>query len=249
MNDNERAGRDRLYQDVARRLRADLAGGRYAPGERLPAERDLAAEFDVSRPTIREAIIALEVQGLVEVRLGSGTYVLRVPGAEMPGFAVSAFELTEARLLIEGETAAFAARHIDDEELDRLDALVARIGMGDDEAEEADRAFHLAIAQATRNAALVRTVDELWRLRAGSPESALLLAKARAAQVMPVMDEHAAVAAALRTRDPAKARAAMRAHLGAVLDHLLFATEAAAVEEARRAAASTRARYGAHHEL
>ncbi len=119
---------ERLYQELARKLLADMANGRYAVGDRLPAERDLAAEYGVSRPTVREAIIALEVQGLVEVRVGSGAYVLRLPGrGDTPGFHVTAFELTEARLLIEGESAALAAHHITDEELSGLEALVCGI--------------------------------------------------------------------------------------------------------------------------
>lgn len=122
------AGEDRLYKNLARALILELANGKYAVGGRLPAERELAAEHEVSRPTVREAMIALEVQGLIEVRLGSGAYVRRLPGAEdSPGFNVSAFELTEARLVIEGESAALAALHVTDAELDVLDELVCRI--------------------------------------------------------------------------------------------------------------------------
>ena len=66
----------RLYQSVAERLTRAIAAGTYAVGDRLPAERELAANFEVSRPTIREAIIALELDGLVEVRIGSGVYVI-----------------------------------------------------------------------------------------------------------------------------------------------------------------------------
>jgi len=101
----------------------------------------------------------------------------------------------------------------------------------------------MLIAQATRNAALVDSVARLWEMRASAPESRLLLAKARAAKVTPVVEEHRVIAQAIRARDPAAARAAMRGHLAAVIDHLLFATEEAAVEEARKAAQSTRARF------
>ncbi|ARS29465.1 FadR/GntR family transcriptional regulator [Sphingomonas sp. KC8] len=237
---------DRLYQELARQLIASIAAGDYAIGERLPAERELAAEFNVSRPTVREAIIALEVQGLVEVRVGSGAYVKQRPGEQDTlGFNVTAFELTEARLLFEGEAAALAATQITDAELAELDDLVGDIAQGNDhgDGEVADRAFHQLIARATRNTAIVKMIDELWELRSASPECALLHEKARTAQVKPVVAEHTAIVDALRSRDPAKARAAMRAHLGAVLDHLLFATEERAVQEARRAAQSTRARY------
>lgn len=240
-------GKDRLYQAIARRLLEVFASGQYQPGDRLPTERELAIEYNVSRPTIREAIIALEVQGIVEVRVGSGAYLRGLPSATNEAqFNVTAFELTEARLLIEGEAAALAASQISDAELDTLAQLIDEIARENERnagTEDADRQFHLTIARATRNAALVDLIDRLWSLRAKSPESALLYAKARSANVKPVVDEHQLILDALRTRDAAAARAAMRAHLSAVLDSLLFATEARAIEEARMASASKRARY------
>lgn len=240
-------GHDRLYQDLARRLLAELASGAYEVGARLPAERELALQYNVSRPTVREAVIALEVQGLVEVRVGSGAYVRRLPGKEdTPGFNISAFELTEARLLIEGEAAALAATQITDEEIAALEGLVVAIAHENTNpqgTEGADREFHLAIARATRNTAIVNTIEQLWDLRRTSPEAALLHAKARTANIKPVVDEHTAVLDALRGRDPVAARAAMRGHLSAVLDGLLFATEEKALEDARRATEAKRARY------
>lgn len=236
---------NRLYQQVARELAAAITQGRYAIGDRLPAERELAEEFAVSRPTVREAIIALESQGLVEVRLGSGTYVRQLPGHTI-GFGITAFEVVEARLLVEGEAAALAATQITDDELETLSRLVDQIELGhsaEDMGEEADRQFHVAIASATRNAAIVRMVDDLWALRLNSPDCAILHAKARAARVTPIVEEHRAIVDALRTRDPANARGAMRAHLRSVLDQLLFATEEQAIEAARQATASTRARF------
>jgi len=236
----------RLYRALASKLFDDLAGGKYAIGGRLPAERDICLEYNVSRPTVREAMIALEVQGLVEIKVGSGAYVRRLPGAEdKPGFNVTAFELTEARLLFECEVAALAAPVISDADLRRLDELVDRIGeeeKGAEFSEEADREFHLLIAKATGNSAVARTIEELWRMRATSPECALLHAKARAANVKPVAEEHRRIVEALRSRDPSTARTAMRDHLNAVLTYLQFATEQQAIEEVRKSTASTRAR-------
>lgn len=238
---------DRLYQELARELIGELVSGAYPVGSRLPAERELAVQYNVSRPTVREAIIALEVQGLVEVRIGSGAYVLRIPGADdVPGFNISAFELTEARLLFEGEAAALAATQITDEELAEIGALVeaiARENLDPSGNDKADHAFHLAIARATRNAAVFQTIENLWALRYTSPEAALLHEKARTANVKPVVDEHTAVLEALKARDPVAARSAMRAHLAAVLDSLLFATEEKVVAEARRAVQAKRDRY------
>ncbi len=127
MRDAPDKSQDRLYQDLARNLLEELASGKFPVGARLPAERELAAIYNVSRPTVREAMIALEVQGLVEVRVGSGAYVRRLPGKEdIPGFNITAFELTEARLIFEGEAAALAASQITDEELAEIAAAGRR---------------------------------------------------------------------------------------------------------------------------
>jgi GntR family transcriptional regulator, hexuronate regulon transcriptional repressor len=237
----------RLYQDLARSLLEELSSGRYPIGARLPAERELALRYNVSRPTVREAMIALEVQGLVEVKIGSGAYVRRLPGKEdIPGFNITAFELTEARLIFEGEAAGLAASQITDDELAEIERLVEAIAQENlqaDGTERADRDFHLAIARATRNTAIYNAIEHLWDLRSTSPEAALLHAKARTANIKPVVDEHTAVLTALRGRDPAAARTAMRAHLSQVIDSLLFATEERAIEEARLAAKARRQRY------
>jgi GntR family transcriptional repressor for pyruvate dehydrogenase complex len=238
---------ERLYQDLAQALLKEIAGGKYAIGARLPAERELASIYNVSRPTVREAIIALEVQGLVEVKIGSGAYVRRLPGNDdLPGFNITAFELTEARLLFEGEAAALAATQVTADELAEIEQLVQDIARENQDpagTDEADRAFHLAIAKATRNTAIVEAIEHLWDLRKASPEAALLHAKARTANVKPVVEEHTAVLDALRAHDPAAARAAMRHHLSQVIDSLLFATEERQIEEARKSAQAKRDRY------
>jgi len=239
----------RIYQRLARYIFDDLVAGRYEVGSRLPAERELCAEYGASRPAVREALIALEVQGYIDIRVGSGAYVRRVPGREdHPGFAITAFELTETRLAFEGEAAALAAKHISDDEIAKLEALLVDMTAENLRAkvtEDADREFHMTIARATRNAGIVLMIEELWRLRSTSPACALLHAKARRAKIRPVVAEHNDIVAALKARDPQAARAAMRAHLAAVMDHLLFTTEELAMEEARRAAAGVRARFSA----
>src|SRR6266481_9211298 len=119
----------RLYKRVADELRAAILSGRYAPGRRLPAERELGEMFRVSRPTVREAVIALELQGLVEVRVGAGVFVLEPSTLDRtrgmgPELTIGPFELMEARKIIESETAALAASLIDDEQLDRLERII-----------------------------------------------------------------------------------------------------------------------------
>jgi GntR family transcriptional repressor for pyruvate dehydrogenase complex len=236
----------RLYQKIAKIVIDELRSGQYAVGDRMPAERDLAKKFGVSRPVVREAMLALEVLGLIEVRIGSGAYVMRLSTMQdEAGFNVSAFELIESRMLFESEAAALAATQITDEEIEELESLVQAIrdeNRRSDGTEQADRAFHVSIARATRNAAIEHVVDELWQLRSSSPECALMLEKARRANVRPVVEEHTAIVEALKARDAKAARAAMRAHLAAVINHLLFAIEEQAVVEARNSVAATRER-------
>ena len=241
----------RLYERVAEDLAQRIAAGEYVLGRRLPSERDLAQAYAVSRPTIREAIIALELDGLVEVRLGSGVYVTaRLPRGGAAGeMDVGPFELLEARRAIEGEACALAAVLITDEQLDDLQALVTEMQAENIRdvvmSEDADRRFHLLIASASRNSAMVAAVQMLWDARARSPQTKLLSAKAHAAGVIPRIDEHALILSALRTRSPEAARQAMRDHLTRVLDSLLAATEVHELEQARARIAAERKRYGA----
>lgn len=234
----------RLYRRVARTLIGELQSGVYGVGDRMPAERDIAITMGVSRPVVREAMLAMEVLGLVEARLGAGTFVIRLPRKvdSDPEFTICPFELIEARLLIEGESAALAARHISEEEIKRLEELVTAITL-ENGGENADMAFHMAIAKASQNGAIARTVEELWNLRFTSPECRLLLEQARAANRKPVVEEHRAILTALRQRAPHAAREAMHMHLNAVLQHLLFAVEEEAVAAARQAVAATRERF------
>ena len=165
-------GADRAYLRLAAQIQALVAQGEFAVGKRLPAERALAERFDVSRTSLREAIIALELQGVVEVRGGSGIYVCeapagvaRLPATQEPG--AGPFELLRARCLIESEIAALAATTRNDADLDRIfEALTTmREQMMNKAANEAaDRAFHLYIAQSTGNSVLLGTVSAMWDL-------------------------------------------------------------------------------------
>src|SRR5258708_9027023 len=148
----------KLYQQIARQIAAAIAGGHYAPGERLPAERELADDFRVSRPTIRDAMIALEFQGLVEARQGSGVYVKAAPqiAEDAAERDVSALELAEARRLFEGEACALAAAIITEEQVALVEGVVA--GMTRDIAAEEfvkhELGFHLTISRPTGHAAI-----------------------------------------------------------------------------------------------
>lgn len=234
----------KLYQKVANSIVASIRSGVYRAGDRLPPERDLAEEFDVSRATVREAMIALEIRGIAEARRGSGIYVTNAPpqDASTQELDIGPFEVTEARRLVEGESAALAATIITEEEITKLAALLQELAANtdNDAGEQADRNFHITIAEATGNAALASVVETLWDMRYKSPMCREMFDRARDAGVQPRHDDHLAIFSALQARDPKAARKAMHNHLDRVIDSILDATETDAVERARLEAASKR---------
>ena len=238
----------KLYRQVADSVMASIESGDYKPGARLPSERDLAISFKVCRPTIREAMIALEIRGLVEARQGSGIYVTDYPPAQIGAddLDIGAFELTEARRLFEGEAVALAATIITEEQLGEIEAILDDMIKENERqqaGEVADRSFHVAIARATRNSAIISVIENLWDIRYRSPLCAHMLDRARRAGVQPRIGEHRRILAALRKHDPKAARSAMREHLGRVIDELLEATETDALDSARKKASVKRHEY------
>jgi GntR family transcriptional regulator, hexuronate regulon transcriptional repressor len=240
------ANAPRLYQQVAATIERAIAEGQYQPGQRLASERDLAEEFGVSRPTVRRAVIALEMRGLLESRQGSGVYVRRtsvVPPAPPRDLDIGAFDQAEARRLFEGEVAALAATLITDEELAYLESLVAEMSnekATKEQSELADRQFHTTIARATRNSAIVRVVENTWDLRYKSPLCMQMLERAREVRRRPLNDEHQDIIESLRTRDPKAARTAMQAHLGGLIENLLLTAELQELEQTRERLAAKR---------
>lgn len=241
----------RLYRRIADGLLEELRAGRYPVGARMPAERELAERLGVSRPVIREAMLALEVLGYVEVRLGSGAYVIRIPGEDADEGTegapdISPLDLTHARLMIDGEAAALAAHNITDEQIAQMEAHLEEMARDDstfDEWNAALTAFHRTMAIATGNAVMQRAVTELWEMRQRSPECRRLLEKAKARNFRPSVDQHAELLAAFKAHDSLRARAAMRMHLEGSINHLLLALEERAVADARARVEEIRARY------
>ncbi|MDO6446959.1 FadR/GntR family transcriptional regulator [Colwellia sp. 1_MG-2023] len=239
----------RLYQQVAEKLVTLIESGEYTIGMRLPAERDLAAMFKVSRPTIREAVIALELESYVEVRMGSGVYVIEHSKGKsrFSDKDVGPFELTEARALFEGEAAALAATMITEAELEELaetlDEMACENNVDTETHEAADKKFHMIIARATNNSAISSVIEELWDERESSELTHRMYEKVRNSGVKPSVEEHREVYEALKARDPQAARELMRAHLMRVIDSILEATEVEAVEAARHQVTKNRERF------
>jgi DNA-binding FadR family transcriptional regulator len=209
----------RLYRQIADQIRTLIGSGEFTPGSRLPPERDLARQLGVSRPSVREALIALEVEGLVEVRIGSGIYVRPPDGAETanaPEAAAGPFELLRARYVIESECAALAAKSAKRGQLqaieDALDEMDREMEAGRQPL-PSDRLFHLRIAEATGNGALVHVIKLLWDERTGELFQRLEHHYDSPELWRTAVNEHRAVLKSIAARDPNGAREAMQRHL------------------------------------
>jgi len=219
----------RLYRQIADQIRELIRAGEFLAGARLPPERDLAKQLGVSRPSVREALIALEVEGLVEVRIGSGIYVLG-PGIKAEGIEVLAgspgrdevhalagpFELMRARYTIESECAALAAKSGKKAQIAAIEEALEQMHREFEHEKQplaGDRLFHLRIAEATGNGALVAVVKMLWEERAGPLYQRLEHHYDTPGLWTAAMAEHRAVLKAIAEHDVAGSRAAMQRHL------------------------------------
>lgn len=239
----------RLYRQISAQLRTLIQAGEFPVGSRLPAERDLSVQLGVSRPSLREALIALEVEGYIEVRMGSGIYVCEPPSSVDAGFDLSGeegpLELIRARALVEGEVAALAARSGRKAQFDAIEEAIAQMAA---EAAagikplDADRLFHVRVAQATGNSVLVGVVRRLFDLRLG-PLFDQLNSHFETPEVWAqAIAEHREVLAALRRKDPELARAVMQRHMDIAYRRLTSSLTRARKRAAGTPGAAPRAR-------
>ena len=210
----------RLYRQIAEQIRAAILAGKFLVGARLPAERDLAQQLGVSRPSVREALIALEVEGWVEVRTGSGIYVLdrsnQAKTAQIDATEWGPLELIRARRVVEGEIASLAALQAKKRDIEAM--RVALESMKKDAMQgtlplEGDRAFHTAIVQACANVVLLETVQNFWDSRRGPMFTRLGGHFENLKSWQSAIDEHERILSAIAAHDGPAARAAMHAHM------------------------------------
>ena len=212
----------RLYRQIADQLRALIQSGEFVAGNRLPAERDLAKQLGVSRPSVREALIALEVEGWVEVRTGSGVYVLdRAQHTQSAEKTIATtewgpLELIRARRVVEGEMAAIAALQAKRKHLDAMRQALADMTRDASAGVlplEGDRAFHSAIVESTGNVVLVETVHSFWDSRRGPLFTRLGGYFETVQSWRSAIAEHTTILDAIAARDGPGARAAMHTHM------------------------------------
>ena len=212
--------RSTLPEEIAARLLALIEAEQLRPGDKLPPERELAAEMHVSRPVLREALRALAIMNVVEIRQGAGTYITALEPQRLVSHLDFVFskdpvalnQVLEARRVVETGNVRLAAQRITPDELADLAALLRQLRAAVDDAErfaELDIAFHDAVCDAAGNFLLgqfmriVNTLGRVSRERTGASDTA----RRRA------LRDHEAILAALRAKDPAAAAAAMDGHL------------------------------------
>jgi len=228
-------GDQRLYQVVARQIARLIEQNAKDKSWRMPTERELAEELGVSRPVVREAVIALEMRGIVEVRGRAGIVVLSArPGSfglEVAGRDVGPgpFELLEARLALEASAAALAAERATNYDILALEDCIAQMERETGVLllqEKGDRDFHMTIARMTNNSTIVSMIEALWAQRDESVMWRKLHEHIHAESVRPLwIGDHHAIVSALRMRHPDAAYKAMARHIRNVISELLDADE------------------------
>lgn len=209
---------DHLYEEIM----AGIVDGRLPEGQKLPPESELAELFGVSRPVVREALARLRADGVLISRRGSGSYVQRRPSADLlslapTGGVADVMRCFEFRVALEGEAASMAAERRSDHDLaeirqalDELDEAIRTGAVG----VQADLRFHHAIAQASRNNLFTATMTTLFNaIFQGMNVARRLSLRADAQRLDVVQSEHRRIYEAIKSRNPAAARRAMRTHI------------------------------------
>ncbi|WP_028229526.1 FadR/GntR family transcriptional regulator [Paraburkholderia ferrariae] len=224
----------RLYLQIADKLRVLIDEPGFASNGRLPSERALAQRLGVSRPSVREALVVLELEGRVEIRMGSGVYVCEAPG-DTAGAATRAMpqeaelgdslvDIMNARAVLEGAIAGSVAAFCKPRALKALRAIfetMEREVHAGQIPEAADRAFHVALAQMTGNEILVQTVEALFDKRHTPLSSKLRDHFESETTWLAALDEHRDILEALEARDALQAQAAMQRHLKISLERVM----------------------------
>jgi len=212
--------RSKLYEQVVDRIRAHIAESGLRAGDRLPSERDLAERLGVSRASVKQAIVVLEVQGLVDVRHGGGTYLRRdtldvEPVAELVARRERLPDVLEAREALETKLAELAAQRRTDADLAAIDAALDHMRAEIDAGEfgvEGDRRFHAAVTAAAYSSILAEFMRSIAEQITESRNESLR----QPGRPPRSLAQHTKIADAIRAGEPKAAAAAMRRHVQTV---------------------------------
>ncbi len=223
------------------RIRSD----ELVAGSRLPSERQLAEEFGVSRPTVREALAALGVLGILETRIGAGTFVIATGAAADPdSLGASPYDILDARLLVEPGLARLAATRRDRQALSAINRALREIereaeaGM-DTVPTESDRRFHLAITRAAANDVLMQVALPLWDAMSQTMWRRFKELTWNAEHTLQIAVEHRGIYEAIQSREPDRAAFEMEYHIRRVQRDLFETPETLASPARSRSPSAT----------
>ncbi|MCV2402290.1 FCD domain-containing protein [Marinomonas sp. C2222] len=240
----------RQYQEIGIKLYEEFCRKNFQVGDKLPTERDIAERFDISRAVVREALIMLELMELIEIRKGSGIYLIKQLDEEQPEGELASsiekddvgpFEMMQARQLLESHVAEFAATQATKKdilkmrqalELEKQNLEMSDLNIGtsnlnmETPSHDGDKLFHLAIAEATQNSVLIDLVENLWTRRENSPMWKQLHTHITDPSYRKQwLVDHENILLAIQQKKPDLARQSMWRHLENVKDSLLALSE------------------------
>ena len=236
----------RSYARISTLLKERIAAGEFAIGARLPPDRQLTVHYEVSRPTMREALIALEVEGVVSIRPGSGVYVISKHSLGVTSeIEIDLLEILQARRAMESEASALAATQISADQLkiitDHIEDI-RKFHAVDDVVgfENSHRKFHQSIAEASENVAVTSAIATLWDIHPYDFQAGMFISKLMLLAKTKKFSYYNDIVDALKSGDPDKARINMRDAYSSIIDLILDDMEFKAIEAAREQIKSKR---------
>ncbi len=216
------------HQGVAAQVKALISSNGYAPGDRLPPERELIGKLGVSRGTLRRALDTLEREGAIWRHVGKGTFVAShgetLVSSGIPSLSkqITPVRMMQARVCIEAAIAREAALHASGEAIIRMKLAMDRAEAAPSwhDYETQDDLFHRAIAEAADNILLLALFDQLNQVRRAVAWGSVVRSTQRPPRNHSSFAEHRKIAAAIESRDGAAAYDAMRQHIGSVSNRL-----------------------------
>ncbi len=204
--------------DIAALVRREISKGNLQLHDRLPSERVLAESYGAARGTVRKALLQLEAEGFVEIRAGSGTYVVHKPDETAASAIENAtpLELMDTRFALEPHICRLAVLHGRRADFDAMEALCLRMEASVDDPmgfSEADTAFHRALVDSTRNGLLIWILDQIGNVRGQDDWTRMRHLTLDEATIILYNAQHRQILNAIRTREPERAANIMKEHL------------------------------------
>ena len=233
MNKLTSANRQKVYEVIFQKIQSDIEAGQLKIGDKLSSERELAAQYNVSRTSIREALRILELSDIIEIRQGDGTFIKNISlnrvQKELSNVLLNEdnailFEMLELRLILESQCASLAALRASGRDIEKIARALEAMKAAHDDMKaglQADLAFHMAIAESAHNSVLEQLIASLAPHMQNTIEVTRKHRLSSTANITRTFDEHRAIFIAISRGESDKAKALMEDHIRTVRQELL----------------------------